>query len=140
MGIFSPLCVNAGKLLFNEHSKGRVLALMLGGLSVGTAFGVPISLLLVQGWGWHVPFYFILICTSISTIGVLKTSFISPSYISVKAKLKNLTFRPFQKILFISFLTAFASLGLYSFLGILIPQNLVLSMWCWGIRWFIWGV
>lgn len=132
-GIFSPLCVNAGKLLFDENYKGRVLALILGGLSVGTAFGVPISLLLLQDRGWHVPFYFILICTSISTIGVLKTSFVSPPSISIKNKLKNLTFRPLQKILFTSFLTAFSSLGLYSFLGILIPQHLVLGMWCWGI-------
>lgn len=52
-GLYSPLAAATAGASVEPGRRGRALALILAGLSVGTALGVPLGLLVEDGFGWR---------------------------------------------------------------------------------------
>ncbi len=52
-GIYSPLATSSAASMVKTSQRGKALSLILAGLSVGTALGVPIGLLIEAQFGWR---------------------------------------------------------------------------------------
>lgn len=58
-GLYSPTAAATAASLVPMNQRGRALAIILGGLSVGTVIGVPSGLLLADNFGWRLAFWFL---------------------------------------------------------------------------------
>ncbi|OOE65872.1 MFS transporter [Salinivibrio sp. IB868] len=139
-GIFSPLAAASAASLVPADKKGRALGLLLGGMSAGTVVGVPAGLALATWLGWQGVFAVVIGIAIIGLIGVVlgvPQICVAPPP-SLKARVALLASRSVSITITVTFLTAVASLGLYSYLapvitGITQQTNLTPYLWVWGL-------
>ncbi|ODP97486.1 MFS transporter [Salinivibrio sp. SS3] len=139
-GIFSPLAAASAASLVPAEKKGRALGLLLGGMSAGTVVGVPVGLALATWLGWQGVFAVVIGIALIGLIGVVlgvPQICVAPPP-SLKARVALLASRSVSATISVTFLTAVASLGLYSYLapvitGITQKTNLTPYLWVWGL-------
>ncbi|WBA17034.1 MFS transporter [Salinivibrio kushneri] len=139
-GIFSPLAAASAASLVPAEKKGRALGLLLGGMSAGTVVGVPAGLALATWLGWQGVFTVVIGIALIGLIGVMlgvPQICVAPPP-SLKARVTLLASRSVSATISVTFLTAVASLGLYSYLapvitGITQQTNLTPYLWVWGL-------
>ncbi|OOE32667.1 MFS transporter [Salinivibrio kushneri] len=139
-GIFSPLAAASAASLVPAEKKGRALGLLLGGMSAGTVVGVPVGLALATWLGWQGVFAVVIGIALIGLIGVVlgvPQICVAPPP-SLKARVALLASRSVSATISVTFLTAVASLGLYSYLapvitGITQQTNLTPYLWIWGL-------
>ncbi|NUY56936.1 MFS transporter [Salinivibrio sp. EAGSL] len=139
-GIFSPLAAASAASLVPDEKKGRALGLLLGGMSAGTVVGVPAGLALSAWLGWQGVFAVVIGIALIGLVGVVlgvPHICVAPPP-SLKARVALLTDRSVSATITVTFLTAVASLGLYSYLapvitGITQQTNLTPYLWVWGL-------
>ncbi|OOF05819.1 MFS transporter [Salinivibrio sp. MA607] len=139
-GIFSPLAAASAASLVPDEKKGRALGLLLGGMSAGTVVGVPAGLALATWLGWQGVFAVVIGIALIGLVGVVlgvPHICVAPPP-SLKARVALLTDRSVSATITVTFLTAVASLGLYSYLapvitGITQQTNLTPYLWVWGL-------
>ncbi|OOF21910.1 MFS transporter [Salinivibrio proteolyticus] len=139
-GIFSPLAAASATSLVPAEKKGRAIGLLLGGMSAGTVIGVPAGLALATWLGWQGVFAVVIAIALIGLVGVVlgvPHICVAPPP-SLKARIALLTDRPVSATITVTFLTAIASLGLYSYLapvitGITQQTNLTPYLWVWGL-------
>ncbi|OAJ33713.1 Purine efflux pump PbuE [Piscirickettsiaceae bacterium NZ-RLO1] len=140
-GLFSPMAAAVAAMLVPAEKKGRALGLILGGMSTGTVIGVPIGLLVNNYLGWR---YVFIMVACIGFIGIIGILFKLPDIPvtappSLKQRLLVMSDRKITATVGVSFLTAVASLGLYTYISpvintLLSPSlNIVPYLWCWGI-------
>ncbi|KKA44225.1 MULTISPECIES: MFS transporter [unclassified Salinivibrio] len=139
-GIFSPLAAASAASLVPADKKGRALGLLLGGMSAGTVVGVPAGLALATWLGWQGVFAVVIGIAIIGLIGLVlgvPQICVAPPP-SLKARVALLASRSVSMTITVTFLTAVASLGLYSYLapvitGITQQTNLTPYLWVWGL-------
>ncbi|OOE50262.1 MFS transporter [Salinivibrio kushneri] len=139
-GIFSPLAAASAASLVPAEKKGRALGLLLGGMSAGTVVGVPVGLALATWLGWQGVFAVVIGIALIGLIGVVlgvPQICVAPPP-SLKARVALLASRSVSATISVTFLTAVASLGLYSYLAPVITSitqqtNLTPYLWIWGL-------
>ncbi|MFF3228848.1 MFS transporter [Nocardia suismassiliense] len=69
---FTPACSATAAAIAPEGKRGQALATVAAGISLATAFGVPLGAL-VGGWfGWRVTFIAVAVLGGIATIGLAK--------------------------------------------------------------------
>lgn len=139
-GIYSPLAVASAAVLVKPEQKGSALSLALGGMSMGVVLGVPLGLLIATKFDWHITLWLIAALGMIGMIVIfLKFPKIKaatpPSLIERISILKN---KHVAAIVVVSFLTAVASLGLYTFISLIVADmhgrySLTKYFWVWGI-------
>lgn len=139
-GIYSPLTSVCAAGVVDESHKGRALALVLAGLSVGTALGVPAGLAIETLLGWRTTIGLIALLGVIATLGIFinKFTFSAPAAITWRERLSALTSRFTLMTLMVTLLTGIASLGLYTFIAEIVAgkgmaQATPLLIWFWGI-------
>ncbi|NMM36247.1 MAG: MFS transporter [Glaciimonas sp.] len=139
-GLFSPIAVAAAATLVPAEQKGRALGLTLGGMSTGTVIGVPIGLLISDRFGWQGALWLV---TGIGVIGLFGVFFGFPNVPvnpppSLKQRLAMVTNGRVAATVGISFLTAVASLGLYTYVSPILQassgiQSITPYLWLWGV-------
>jgi len=139
-GLFSPLAVSASTQFVDPEKKGRALGLTLGGMSVGTVLGVPIGLYISELFDWKITMWVLVLIGLIALIGMfaLLPNIPTTSPPALNARLKMLLDKRVTITVLITFFASVASLGLYTYLSILIEDitvsgNLKLFLWSWGI-------
>lgn len=139
-GIFSPLTSACAAAMVEESHKGRALALVLAGLSVGTALGVPAGLMVENAFGWRTTIGLITLVGIISMTGMLmnKLMFSATKAAPLKERLSALTSRVTAMTLTVTLLTGISSLGLYTYIAQIstdkgMGQEIPLLIWFWGI-------
>ena len=70
-GKYSPLATSGASNLVSVNQRGRALSMVLAGLSIGTAFGLPIGLQIEDVFSWRRTMAFITILGVIVFLGVL---------------------------------------------------------------------
>ncbi|MHA7846867.1 MFS transporter [Serratia sp. D1N4] len=139
-GLFSPIAAAAAVALVAPERKGRALSLILGGMSTGTVIGVPLGLLLANHFGWQSTLWLVTIIGLVGLAGILAgfpdIAVSTPP--SLKARLSVMTNKRVAATVGITFLTALASLGLYTFIAPMLAKmaavtDVVPYLWAWGI-------
>lgn len=139
-GVYSPLSTAVAAGLVEPRMRGRALALVLSGLAVGTVFGVPLGLLLAGRWGWRVAILLIVVVGAVGLIGIAARGGELPEVPAsgVRDRLRVLG-RPDNLLtVTVVLLTGIASLGLYTYLTVILgasrlASHQTLAIWVWGI-------
>ncbi|CAN7750590.1 MFS transporter [Caballeronia sp. LjRoot34] len=139
-GLFTPLAVSAAAALVTPERRGRAIGLVIGGLAMGTAIGVPSGLLLAQYAGWRGALWLIALLGVIALIGVavcLPTVPVAPPP-TLKQRISVLVDRKVAGTVLVSFLTAVGSIGLYTYVSAIFhvdapSAGLLPYLWSWSL-------
>jgi predicted MFS family arabinose efflux permease len=139
-GLYSPLAASSASGMVEPIQRGGALSLVLAGLSVGTAFGVPVGLLVEDRFGWRWTIGLIVLLGVIAAAGVTGRTRRLPVMQSIAWRDRLAALRtPFTvATLGVTFWTGVASLGLYTYLAeVAAAHGLAAStytfIWLWGL-------
>lgn len=138
-GLFSPLAVAASAQLVSNEKKGRALGLTIGGMSIGTVLGVPLGLYVANLFNWKVSIWLLVFIGIIAVLGMLRflPHFPTTPPPALNERLKMFLDKRVAITVLITFFASVASLGLYTYLSILLKEitvysNLAVYLWVWG--------
>lgn len=139
-GVYSPLSSAVAAEIVGPERRGRALALVLAGLAVGTVFGVPIGLVLAQYWDWRAAILLIVVVggTALAGIALRGGDLPAISASGPAERLRSIT-RPKNLLtVTVTLLTGVASLGLYTYLTVVLSEGSFAShqniaIWVWGL-------
>ncbi len=139
-GVYSPLSSAVAAEIAGEVRRGRALALVLAGLAVGTVFGVPAGLALAQYWGWRAAILLIAAIGGAALAGTFLRGRDLPAIPASGARERLLSIaRPKNLVtVTVTLLTGVASLGLYTYMTVILSSGSLashqtLAIWVWGI-------
>jgi predicted MFS family arabinose efflux permease len=139
-GLYSPLSAAAAAEMVPAHRRGQALAVIVGGMSVGTAIGVPLGLTLAQHFGWRSTLWLVAVLglAAMIAIATLMPSIAPAAAPSVRARLGVLTDRRVLSIVLITLFCSGTSIGMYTYVAPLLAQTLHTTamssyLWLWGV-------
>lgn len=139
-GVYSPLSSAVAAEIAGEARRGRALALVLAGLAVGTVFGVPTGLALAHQWGWRAAILLIAAIGGAALAGIALRGGELPEIPASGARERLLSIaRPKNLVtVTVTLLTGVASLGLYTYMTVILSEGRLashqtLAIWVWGI-------
>ncbi|MGI2278232.1 MFS transporter [Staphylococcus cohnii] len=139
-GLFSPMAVSSGSYLVSQKNKGKALAFIVGGMSVGTVIGVPLGLQLANLINWRFAIGLIVIVSIVAFISIyiLLPNFKTPAAPNLKDRFSLFIDFHVLRVVSVTVCAAIASLGLYTYLSQIIsdvvsPQYITLFLTTWGI-------
>jgi predicted MFS family arabinose efflux permease len=139
-GMYSPMSAAAAAALVPSGRRGRALAMITGGMSIGAAAGVPLGLALAYDTGWRTTLWLI---TALGVVAMVAVAAFVPSDIpaaapSLRARLSVLTDRRVGAVAAVTVLTSATSIGLYTYVAPLLTATLHATeltgyLWIWGL-------
>ncbi|MEF2482861.1 MFS transporter [Vibrio mimicus] len=140
-GLYSPVASSSAANMVDKSLKGSALSLILAGLSLGTALGVPIGLLIKNEFGWRWTIGLITGLGIISFISIAcRRSAEFPTILSIPWHDSLMSLRTWFPLmtLAVTLLTSIASLGLYTFMAEVSSARgftpyLDKLIWLWGL-------
>lgn len=139
-GVYSPLSSAVAAGIVEPGRQGRALSLVLSGLAVGTVFGVPTGLIIAARWGWRATITLIAVIGGTALLGMgLKGGELPSVPASGPAeRWRSIARRGNLLTITVTLLTAVASLGLYTYLTVVLGEsdlvgNQTVAIWVWGI-------
>ncbi|WP_217242571.1 MFS transporter [Streptomyces sp. AC555_RSS877] len=138
-GVYSPMAAATAAGLAGPERRGRSLALVMGGMSIGTVVGVPIGVLLAEQVGWRGTLWLITGLGALALVGIavlLPRNEAAPPP-PLRERVRILAEGRVAGIACVSLLGGIASLGLYTYLAPVLAdaahlhQN-VWALWAWG--------
>ncbi|MEN8649592.1 MFS transporter [Streptomyces sp. 21So2-11] len=137
-GVYSPVAAATAAGLTTPERRGRALATVMGGLSIGTVIGVPVGMLLASHIGWRGTLWLITALGVVALIGIvwLPKIEVSPPP-PLGQRVRALASGRVAGIVTVSLLGGIASLGLYTYLAEFLvdaahTHQTVWAMWAWG--------
>ncbi|MEU6660867.1 MFS transporter [Streptomyces sp. NPDC046821] len=137
-GLYSPMAAATAAGLSGPERRGRSLALIMGGMSIGTIVGVPLGVLLAEHTGWRGTLWLITALGLLALAGItlLPTTPAAPPP-ALRERLRILADGRVAGIAVVSLLGGVASLGLYTYLAPFLADAAhttwtVGPMWAWG--------
>ena len=139
-GLFSPMAVSSGGHLVDNKNKGKALAFIVGGMSIGTVIGVPLGLQIANLVNWRFAIAIIVIVSAIAFISIATylPNFKMPAAPSLKERFSLFVNPHVLSVVSVTVCAAIASLGLYTYLSQVIndalsPKYITIFLTAWGI-------
>lgn len=139
-GIFSPMAVSTGSQLVENKNRGKSLATVVGGMSIGTVIGVPLGIQISNLTSWRVTLLFIVLISTLTCvlIAIHFRAIFAPTPPSIKERFKLFIHPHIIRIMTVTVCAAIASLGLYTYLSKIVEQyqsiySLTTYLMMWGI-------
>lgn len=139
-GVYSPMAAATAASLAGEEGRGRALALVMGGMSIGTVIGVPVGVLLADHVGWRGTLWLI---TGLGAVAVTGVALALPRLEAtppppLRERARILARRPVAAIAGVSLIAGVTSLGLYTYLAPFLADaggidGTLGAMWAWGL-------
>ncbi|MET9454500.1 MFS transporter [Streptomyces canus] len=139
-GVYSPMAAATAASLAGEERRGRALALVMGGMSIGTVIGVPVGVLLADHVGWRGTLWLITGLGAVAIAGIVlalpRLEAAPPPPLRERARI--LARRPVAAIAGVSLIAGVTSLGLYTYLAPFLADaggidSTLGAMWAWGL-------
>jgi predicted MFS family arabinose efflux permease len=141
-GVYSPMAAATAASLAGEERRGRALALVMGGMSVGTVIGVPVGVALADHVGWRGTLWLITGLGAVAIAGIVlalpRLEAAPPPPLRERARI--LARRPVAAIAGVSLIAGVTSLGLYTYLAPFLTDadahgtdGTLGAMWAWGL-------
>ncbi|MCJ2089614.1 MFS transporter [Methylobacterium sp. E-005] len=134
------MAVAAATALVEPHRKGRALGFTLGGMSTGTVVGVPAGLWIAERLSWQGTLTLVAVLGALATAAILLRLPDIPAAEppSWRARVALLADPWIVATVAVSFLTAVASLGLYTSVAPLLDraglgEAAARCFWAWGV-------
>lgn len=139
-GIFSPMAVSTGSQLVENKNRGKALATVVGGLSIGTVIGVPLGIQISNLSSWRVTLLFIVLISTLTCvlIAIHFRAIFAPTPPSIKERFKLFIHPHIIRIMTVTVCAAIASLGLYTYFSKIVEHyqsiySLTTYLMLWGI-------
>ncbi|HTJ70646.1 MAG TPA: MFS transporter [Actinospica sp.] len=138
-GLYAPMAAAAAAGLAGPQRRGRALAMIVGGMSVGTALGVPLGLVLAAHAGWRATLWLIAGIGLLAMTGIaLMLPRVSASTPSLRARVGVLTDRRVLSVSLITLCCSGTSIGMYTYVApffahTLHTTHLAQYLWLWGL-------
>ncbi|MEV6672191.1 MFS transporter [Streptomyces sp. NPDC051162] len=139
-GVYSPLAAATAAALSPAERRGRGLAVVMGGMSIGTVVGVPVGVMLAHHISWRGTLWLVTALGLVALIGVVALLPRIPASAppALKERIGVLTNRRVAPIALVSFFGGIASLGLYTYLSSFLADSAGIDdptgyLWAWGI-------
>lgn len=139
-GIFSPMAVSTGSQLVENKNRGKALATVVGGMSIGTVIGVPLGIQISNLSSWRVTLLFIVLISTLTCvlIAIHFRAIFAPTPPSIKERFKLFILPHIIRIMTVTVCAAIASLGLYTYLSKIVEHyqsiySLTTYLMLWGI-------
>lgn len=139
-GLYAPVAVAAAATLVEPQRTGRALAFTLGGMSTGTVIGVPAGLWIADRHGWQDTLMLVALLGALAAAALLLRLPDIPAAEppSWRARIALLADPRILAAVAVSFLTAVASLGLYTYVAPLLDRAGLGEapagyFWGWGV-------
>jgi predicted MFS family arabinose efflux permease len=139
-GLYSPTAFAAAASMVPAEQRGRALGLVVGGLALGTAVGVPSGLVVAVRFGWRSTLWLIVALGGVALAGVIfrlsETTASTPP--SLRQRVSVLADRRVAATIAVSFVTSAASIGLYTFAAPLLRSTSGVTdplpyLWVWSL-------
>ncbi|MFD7993055.1 MFS transporter [Streptomyces mexicanus] len=138
-GLYSPMAAATAAGLAGPERRGRSLALVMGGMSIGTVVGVPLGVLVADHVGWRGTLWLITALGALALAGItlLPATTAGPPP-ALRDRVRVLADGRVAGIAVVSLLGGVASLGLYTYLAPFLADaagrtGTVGPMWAWGV-------
>ncbi|ECI3886706.1 MFS transporter [Salmonella enterica subsp. enterica] len=138
-GWYSPLATSCAASMVNIDLRGRALSIILAGLSIGAALGVPAGLWIDKIFGWRWTIGLIILLGLVAITGVAQSPYVFQKGRAFSWKVRfDALCSPFVLLtLSVTFCTGAASLGLYTYLAkVLFSRHMGdfinIFIWLWG--------
>lgn len=141
-GVYLATGIAAATALSRPERRGKVIALIMGGMASGVVLGVPIGLLLAERLGWQAALWLVAILGFVALMGLMLKLPRLPAVAasSMARRLAVLADGYVVAVLMVSFLAAVASLGMYTFIASLLTHpnygavgSVTPYLWVWGL-------
>ena len=139
-GFYSPLAAASAANMMPTEQRGQALGLVLAGLSMGTAFGVPVGLLVADYFGWRWTIGLIVLLGLVAMLGLASRAegFPTMPVIAWPERLRALADRFTLATLGVTLWVGIASLGLYTYLAEIAAGRQMAGLtngfiWLWGL-------
>ncbi len=139
-GLYSPLAASSAAGMAEPAQRGRALSMVLAGLSIGTALGVPVGLLVEDrfGWRWTIGLVALLGAVAFAGVAARRRGYPAAPRIAWRDRLAALRAPFAAATLGVTFWTGLASLGLYTYLAEIagargMAGHVPLFIWLWGL-------
>lgn len=139
-GLYAPVAVATAVALVDPRRTGQALALTLGGMSTGTVIGVPAGLWIAERLGWQGTLEVVALLGALAMAAILLRLPDIPTAAPPpwRARVTLLADPRIVTTVSVSFLTAVASLGLYTYVASLLAvagrDGAAASyFWSWGL-------
>lgn len=139
-GIFSPMAVSTGSQLVENKNRGKALATVVGGMSIGTVIGVPLGIQISNLSSWRVTLLFIVLISTLTCvlIAIHFRAIFAPTPPSIKERFKLFIHPHIIRIMTVTVCAAIASLGLYTYLSKIVEHyqsiySLTTYLMLWGV-------
>lgn len=139
-GAYAPMAAAAASSLVPARRRGRALAMVTAGMTVGAAAGVPLGLALADRAGWRATLWLVTALGVVAIVGValFVPAGVAASAPTLRARLGVLADRRVVSVAGVMLLTSATSIGLYTYLAPLLAgtvhaTHLAGYLWAWGI-------
>lgn len=141
-GVYLAMGIAASAALSAAQQRGKAIAIIMGGMASGVVLGVPLSLLIAEWLGWQAALWLVALLGLAAWLGLLLRLPALPaaSATTLLEKLAILGNGHVLIILLVSLLAAIASLGMYTFIAVLLAdpaygavRSVTPYLWVWGI-------
>ncbi|OYO30523.1 MFS transporter [Janthinobacterium sp. PC23-8] len=137
-GVYLALGIAASAAVSTPGQQGKAISMIMGGMAGGTVLGVPLSLLLAQQLGWASALWLVALLGALALAGLCWKLPALPAAPAMPLcrKLALLADGQVLTILAVSLLAAIASLGMYTFIALLVaPGGAAVApfLWAWGV-------
>ncbi|MFM0537738.1 MFS transporter [Paraburkholderia graminis] len=139
-GLYGPSAFSAAASLVSQERRGRALGLVVGGLALGTAVGVPCGLIVAHGFGWRSAMWLIVALGGIAFTGVVSRmpEIAASRPPSLRQRVAVLVDPRVAATIAVSFVTSAASIGLYTFVAPLLRASGGITdplpyLWAWSV-------
>lgn len=140
--LYTPNASAAAATLAGPALRGRALAVILGGLTIGTVFGVPVGTAIGQHTSWRGSLVFVAAVGAVALLGVLAVlpGLATPPAVPMRQRFAVLTDRRVVVIVLFMMLTMAASIMVYTYTAEVLGQvadvhgtRLATALLVWGI-------
>ncbi|MFI6389231.1 MFS transporter [Nonomuraea sp. NPDC050547] len=133
--MFTPTASGVANALTSPERRGRALALVMGGLSVSSAIGVPLGTWLGGAGGWRSTIWLVVALGVVGLIGVavLVPEVVIPSSGRLRDRFAPLADRGVVAVLTTQLLIFSAGFTAYTYIGSLFDLPLPAVLWAWGL-------
>ena len=123
--LYTPNASAAAAALVSPARRGRALAMVLGGLTVGTVLGVPAGTAIGQRISWQASLVFVAVVGLVALLGILATlpSLALPPAVPLRARFALLGNRRVLAIVAVMLLASAASISVYTYVAVVLAHT-----------------
>ncbi len=123
--LYTPNASAAATALVEPARRGRALAMVLGGLTVGTVLGVPVGTAIGQRISWQASLVFVAVVGLVALLGILATlpSLALPPAVPLRARFALLGNRRVLAIVSVMLLASAASISVYTYVAVVLAHT-----------------